>query len=147
MDDCSRVVWIYLLNGKNEVGFVLKKFMAMIQRQFQKDVKIVQSDNGREFMCLKEYFDEIGIVHQTSCVGTPQQNGRVERKHRHILNVARALRFQAHLSLEFWGECILATGYLINRTPSVLLNGKSPYEILFGQKPSYQSVRIFGCVL
>ena len=50
------------------------------------------------------------------------------------------------MPLEFWGECILAAGYLINRTPSVLLNGKSPYEILFGQKPSYQSVRIFGCL-
>ena len=131
---------------ENEVGFVLKKFMAMIQRQFQKDIKIVRSDNGSEFMCLKEYFDEIGIVHQTSCVGTPQQNGKVERKHRHILNVARTLRFQAHLPLEFWGECILAASYLINRTPSVLLNGKSPYEILFGQKPSYQSVRIFECL-
>ncbi|RVW23421.1 Retrovirus-related Pol polyprotein from transposon RE2 [Vitis vinifera] len=119
---------------------VLKKFMAMIQRQFHKDVKIVRSDNGREFMCLKEYFDDIGIVHQTSCVGTPQQNGRVERKHRHILNVARALRFQAHLPLEFRGECILTAGYLINTTPSVLLNGKSPYEILFGQKPS---IRVF----
>ena len=71
MDDCSRVVWIYLLNGKNEVGSILKKFMSMIQWQFQKDVKIVRSDNGSEFMCLKEYFDEIGIVHQTSCVGTP----------------------------------------------------------------------------
>ena len=101
VDDCSRAVWIYLLNGKIEVGFVLKKFMAMIQRQFQKDVKIVQSDNGREFMCLKEYFDEIRIVHQTSCVGTLQQNGKVDRKHRHILNVARTLRFQAHLPLEF----------------------------------------------
>ena len=146
VDDCSHAVWIYLLNGKIEVGSVLKKFMAMIQRQFHKDVKIVRSDNGREFMCLKEYFDDIGIVHQTSCVGTPQQNGRVERKHRHILNVARALRFQAHLPLEFRGECILTAGYLINTTPSVLLNGKSPYEILFGQKPSYQSVRIFGCL-
>ena len=146
VDDYSRVVWINLLNGKNEVGHVLKKFMAMIQQQFQKDVKIVPSDNGREFMSLKEYFDEIGIVHQTSCVRTPQQNGRVEIKHRHILNVARVLRFQAHLPLEFWGECILVASYLINRTPSVLLNGKCPYEILFGQKPSYQSVRIFGCL-
>lgn len=84
------------------------------------------------------------IIHQTSCVGTPQQNGRVERKHRHNLNVARALRFQANLPIEFWRECVLTIRYLINRTPSQVLKGKTPYEILYGKPHSYDHVRIFG---
>ena len=109
-------------------------------------MKIVRSDNGTEFMCLKKYFAEHGILHQTSCVGTPQQNGRVERKHRHILNVVRALRFQAHLPIEFWGECVLIARYFINKTPSVFLDGKTPYEILYGQAPSYKHIRTFGCL-
>ncbi|CAA7020467.1 unnamed protein product [Microthlaspi erraticum] len=69
----------------------------MAHRQFGKKIKIVRSDNGTEFTSFASEFREQGIRHQTSCVGTPQQNGRVERKHRHILNVARALLFQSSL--------------------------------------------------
>lgn len=104
------------------------------------------SDNGNEFVCLREYFGDHDILHQTSCVGTPQQNGRVKRKHRHILNMERALIFQAHLPIDFWGECILTTEYLINRMPFAILKGKPHYEILFGQPPSYNHIRTFGCL-
>lgn len=96
-------------------------------------------------MCLSSYFREKGIVHQTLCVGTPQQNGRVERKHMHILNVVHALLFQASLPIKFWGEAFLTTAYVINRTPSAIHNGFSPYEILYGVKPSYDQLRVFGC--
>ena len=117
----------------------------MTERQFGKQVKIVRSDNiGTEFFRLKLYFKENGILFQTSCIGTPQQNGRVERKHRHILNVARAVRFQACLPISFWGECVLTAGFLINRTPTKLLNWKSPYELLFGKPPPYKQLRVFG---
>lgn len=79
----------------------------MVEIQFQNQVCVVRNDNGIEFKCLKSYFAAQGIMHQTSCVRTPRQNGRVERKHRHILNVARVLRFQASPPIHFWGECVL----------------------------------------
>lgn len=146
VDDYSRAVWLYLLTDKTHVGQHLKTFFAMIERQFTKKVKTIRSDNGTEFMCLTNYFQDSGIIHETSCVHTPQQNGRAERKHRHILNIARALRFQAHLPIEYWGECVLAAGHIINHTPSALLDNKTPFEKLYGYAPSYKHLRVIGCL-
>ena len=62
------------------------------------------------------------------------------------MNVARALRFQANLPLSFCGNCVLAASYIITRTPSPLLDNKSPYEVLFNTPPSYDTLRVFGCL-
>nr|GEX89942.1 retrovirus-related Pol polyprotein from transposon TNT 1-94 [Tanacetum cinerariifolium] len=146
VDDFSRSVWVYLLVHRSEVFESMKMFLAMVKRQFNKHVKIVRSDNETEFACMKRFFLDEGIIFQTSCVGTPQQNGRVERKHRHILNVARALRFQSSLPIDFWGECILTAGYLINPTLSSILNGKTPYTVLHNVEPPCNHLRTFGCL-
>lgn len=57
-------------------------------------------------------------------IGTPQQNKRVERKHRYILNVVRELLFQASLLIKFWGKAILIATHVINLTPTKILNGR-----------------------
>ena len=146
VDDFSRALWIYLLPDKTSAPTQLKNFIALVERQFNKQVKTIRSDNGSEFICLRTFFQEKGIIHETSCVGTPQQNGRVERKHRHILNVARALRFQASFPIEMWDECVLAACYLINRTPSTTLAGKTPFEKLYNRPPPLHHLRVFGCL-
>lgn len=35
--------------------------------------------------------------------------------------------------------------HLINRTPTKIHKGKTPYELLFGVAPSYDQLRVFGC--
>ncbi|GJW42003.1 putative RNA-directed DNA polymerase [Tanacetum coccineum] len=55
---------------------------------------------------------------ETSCSHTPQKNGIAERKHRHLLNVPRSLML-----------------------PSSVLNGKSPYELVYNKKPNLSYLR------
>jgi len=75
-------------------------FIAEIENQFSISVKTIRTDSGVEFL-MSQYFYSKGIIHQTTCIETPQQNGIVERKHQHLLNVTRALLFQSSLPLSF----------------------------------------------
>lgn len=70
----------------------------------------------------------------------------VERKHQHILSVARALRFQACLPLEFWGHCVLHAIFIINRLPSPVIDMSSPYHRLYGKTPDLTNLRVLGCL-
>lgn len=60
-----------------------------------------------------------GIIHQIGCAHTPQQNGVVERKHPHLLDVAHTLMFNMNVPKHFWGDAIHTTCYLM---PFVGLN-------------------------
>jgi len=92
------------------------------------------------------FFANFGIVHQTSCVQTRQYNGIMEWKHRHLLEVSRALMFQASLPMKYWGECVLTATHLTNRMPTKLLQGRTPFELLHGTLPNYDYSRVFGCL-
>lgn len=108
------------VNSKAEVILALGNFFAMIGIVFSSTIKVLRPDNGCEFFNSKvvKLLQSSDILHQSSFTYTPQQHEVVKRKHKHILDVARALRFQSSLPLRFWGECAATSVYLINKIPS-----------------------------
>lgn len=148
VDDYTRATWVFLMPTKQHVLFIFTSFLQYTINQFNALIKIIRTDNGGEFTSssFTSLLKVHGIVHQFSCPYTPQQNSCVERKHRHLLNMARALRFQSGLPIKYWGECILTAAYLINRLPTPVLNNKSPFELLHKKLPHYSQLRIFGCL-
>lgn len=148
VDDFSRYTWTYLLQLKSDALPQLKSFTHYVSTKFNKKIQNIRSDNALEFTsdACKQFFSENGILHQTSCPYRPQQNARAERKHRHILEVARTLRFHAGLPLELWGACVLTAVHLINKLPTPVLQNKSPYELLYNSLPQYENLRVFGCL-
>jgi hypothetical protein len=133
------------MKQKSQTHSHLQSFINLVETQFPHKVKCLCTDNGPEFL-MSDFFASKGILHQRSCVKSPQQNAIVKRKHQHLLNVARALRFQAYLPLSFWGECVLTATHIINRLPTPSLSNKSPFELLFHKSPTYSHLRVFGCL-
>ncbi|XP_055830850.1 uncharacterized protein LOC129899873 [Solanum dulcamara] len=149
VDDYSKGTWTFLLSTKSNAFPILKSFLSMVERQFNVRVKMIRSDNALELgkgTQKSAFLASQGILHQFSCVATPQQNGTVERKHRHLLEIARGLMFQSKLPMCYWGESVLTATHIINRLSSSVLKGQTPYEVLFRQKPTYDHLRNFGCL-
>ena len=145
IDDFSKFTWIYLLKNKSEVFQKFHDFQNLVERQFDRKILAMQTDWGGEYEKLNSFFTQVGISHHVSCPYAHQQNGPAERKHRHIVEVGLSLLAHASMPLKYWDEASIAANFLINRTPSRVINFDTPLERLSKEKPDYQSLRIFGC--
>ncbi|KAJ9698075.1 hypothetical protein PVL29_007267 [Vitis rotundifolia] len=148
IDNYSRCTWLFLMKNRAELFSIFYKFYAEIQTQFNISIHVLRSDNAREYFSapFTSFMSQHGILHQSSCAHTPQQNGVVERKNRLLVEIARTLLLHSNVPFRFWGDAVLTTWYLINRMPSSVLHDQIPHSLLFPDQPLYfLPPRIFGC--
>ncbi|XP_015165125.1 uncharacterized protein [Solanum tuberosum] len=148
VNDYSRSTWTQLISSKSNTLQTIKAFTSLIENQFSTTIKTIRTDNGLEFVNKETtiFLQAKGIIHQRTCPYTPQQNGVVERKHKYLLETARSLLYQSKLSMSYWGKCILTATYLVNRLPSIAIQNKTPFEVLYQRPPTYSHLRSFGCL-
>lgn len=99
---------------------------------------------------LQQYLETHGIIHETTCPHSPQQNGVAERKNRHLLEVVLTSLIEANVPLFYWGEALAIATYLINKVPSSSVDFRTPLQALIDVVvapviPNLPS-RVFGCV-
>ncbi|KAL0641477.1 hypothetical protein Bca4012_103059 [Brassica carinata] len=148
IDEKSKYTWLTLIPSKDRVIDAFKNFQAYVTNHYNAKIKIFRSDNGGEYTsyAFKSHLEHHGILHQTSCPYTPQQNGVAERKNRHLMEVARSMMFQANVPKRFWSDAVATACYLINRIPTKVLKDQAPFEVLNKHKPSVDHLRVFGCL-
>ena len=118
----------------------------MVHTQFSCTIKLFRSDNAKEYLDsdFLSFLQAHGTLSHRSCAGTSQQNGRAERKHRHILDTTRALLLSSSCPEKFWGEAALTAIHTINRVPTPVIANTTPYERLYGSPPDYTTLKVFG---
>lgn len=146
-DDYSRFTWLYPLKLKSNFFNTFVQFQQFVENQHSARIKKFQSGGGAGYTnnCFKSHLSKFGIHHQLSCPYTLSQNGRAERKHRHITETGFTLLFHCHIQTDFWVESFSTAAYIINRLPTPLLGAKSLFEMLYGSSPNYENFHPFGC--
>ena len=152
VDEASRYTWTYLLATKSGVTSIVRHFCNMVNTQFGRGIQRFWSDNEHDFVNaeLASFFADQGILHETSCVATPEQNGMAERCIEYVTSTARTLLLNYHVPWSYWGEAIFTSTHLVNRLPSQTLVFTSPIDRLHAAFPSISLrtgllPRIFGC--
>ncbi|GJY37518.1 retrovirus-related pol polyprotein from transposon TNT 1-94 [Tanacetum coccineum] len=148
VDDYSRFTWVKCLRSKDEAPAFIINFLKMIQVRLKETVRRIRTDNGTEFVnqTLREYYEKVGISHETSVARSPQQNGVVERRNRTLIEAARTMLIYAKAPLFLWAEAVATACYTQNRSMIRRRHGKTPYELLHNKPPTPDLSYIYMCL-
>lgn len=137
---------VYFMRHKSDTLEYFKKYNAIVKSKYMHSVKVLHTDNGREYINneFKDYLGKEGIVHECTAPYTPEQNGRVEREIRTVVESARSMLYARDVSMDLWAEAINCAVYLLNRTSSSQTSDKTPSELWNGVKPILEHIRVFG---
>jgi transposase InsO family protein len=136
---------MFLLRSKDEVNPALRKAIYRWQRQTGCKLKIIRTDNGGEHMGkFHRFLEHEGIIHQRSAPYTPEQNGVAERYNRSIIEKTRCMLNEFTVPKFLWAEAIRTAVHIRNLIPKTG-HAVTPYEHMFGRKPSVDHLRVFGC--
>lgn len=131
--------------GKPALIRWLRGLIARIERQFGRTVKVIHLDGERGFgYSLDDFAREEGIRIERTPKATHEPNGLIERANGVITTRARALRIHGNLPKGLSNELFYSAAYILNRTPTKGLNWRTPYELVWGRKPSGAHMRPIG---
>lgn len=147
IDDFSNFTMVYLMKHKSEVFTYFREYVEMVQSMFCHRISKLRCDNGGEYVSKEfvNYCRDKGIILDYTVPYTPQHNGKAERMNRSLVERSRAMISDSGVPKEFWGEAVRTAAYLLNRGPTETLNGVTPAEVWFNQKPNVNNLRVFGC--
>ena len=150
-DDYSRYTTVYFLQYKSDTLNKFKDYISLMENTSghkvrKLNIKTLRSDNGGEYTSneFERFCADKGISREFSNPHCPEQNGVAERFNRTMIESARSMLYHAKLPLKFWAEAVQTAVYLRNRSPTVAVQHKTPYECWHNSKPDVSNMKVFG---
>ncbi len=103
---------IFLAKTKDEAAKKFEYFVGHIERRFDCRVRVLRTDGGGGYANIDLFCKRTGIARQQTEAVNPASNGKAERMHRTILNMARCMIFNCRLPMHFWGDAVKYAAYV-----------------------------------
>ena len=78
---------------KDEDAKKFELFLVFFERQFESRVHVLRTDGGGEYSNVDRFCKRTGVARQISEARNQALNGKAERMHRTVLNMARSMIF------------------------------------------------------
>ena len=144
IDEFTRFTVVVPIARKSDVATEFNKFRVWFERRYECIVKCLHSDGGGEYEALVGYCDSVGIELDMTPAASPELNGMAERMNRTLVESALAMFSHANMPKAFWAEAVAHAADIRNRFIAPRCNSKTSYELLTGETPRLDHLRVFG---
>jgi hypothetical protein len=146
VDDYTSRGWTFAVPKKSDAFDKVQAWEKVVKAETGQEVGTYRTDNGElKSNKMRAWLEGKGTKHEFTAPYTSAHCGRVERRHRTLMGKANAMRIYAQCPPNLWDEFYLTASFLDERTPTVSLNGGTPYEAYYNRPPDYSRLREIGC--
>ncbi|KAE9174481.1 hypothetical protein PF004_g26649 [Phytophthora fragariae] len=145
VDFKSNYCRVFLARTKDAAAKLFEHFLVYFEKEFDCKIHVLRTDSGGEYENVDLFCKRTGVARQRSEARNQSSNGKAERMHRTILNMARCMIFACGLPLRFCGDAVQYAAYILNRAPTNSNPGRaSPLKVLTGKSPPLGEIVVFG---
>nr|GEU89987.1 hypothetical protein [Tanacetum cinerariifolium] len=140
--DDSVISRVYYVEGLGNNLFSVGQFC-------DSDLKVAFKKHScyvRDTDILTEFFEKVSIFQQKSISRIPQQNGKVKRQNRTLVEAARTMLIFLKALMFLWAKVVAIACYTQNRSLIHTRHNKTPYELVHDKKHDLTFLRVFGAL-
>ncbi|CAI5724630.1 unnamed protein product [Hyaloperonospora brassicae] len=147
IDHYSNYCRVFLALTKDKAAKKFEHFLAWFEKRFDCLIHVLRTDGGGEYMNVDLFCKTACVERQKSEARNQASNGKEERMHRTVLNMARSMIFASRLPLSFWRDAVEYAAFVLNRIPnSANTRRASPLQMLTKQTPDLREIVAFRSV-
>ncbi len=148
IDAQTRMLWVFCTASKGPPIHIIDYLLDMLLKDNCQPSTIRVDEEGSLARCtdFTKFLIQRRLTLETTGGHSSFLNGKIERPHRTLSQMVRAMIINAGHSPTTWCYCAETAADIYRYTYHTAIK-KTPYEAWYGKPPSISDLRVWGCVV